>query len=69
MYTKSKTILPLLIEKLGHEKVLTGTALHERYNHIWRMDEPLNALAVVLPKTTADISDTLKFAINSNNQW
>ncbi len=53
-------IIVALQAKLGTEKILTGEAVKERYCHIWRMQEPLNAKAVVLPKSTQDVSDTLK---------
>lgn len=49
-----------LQNKLGTEKVLTADAVKERYEHIWRMDKPLTAKAVVLPKTTEDVSAILK---------
>ena len=49
-----------LEKKLGAHKVLTGVAVMERYSHIWRMNEPLQAKAVVLPRTTEDVSATMK---------
>lgn len=42
------------------EKVLTGAAVAERYVHIWRMDEGLEAKAVVLPTTTADVAEAMR---------
>ena len=54
------SIVTRLQEALGKDMVLTEAAVRERYYHIWRMDEPLQALAVVLPKTTADVAATLK---------
>lgn len=53
-------ILTELQQKLGIEKVLTGQAVKERYFHVWQMEEPLNAKAVLLPKTTQEVSDILK---------
>ena len=49
-----------LFEKLGPEKVLTGPDVLERYAHIWTMDQPLQAKAVILPKNTTDVSIALK---------
>ena len=45
-----------LIAQLGTEKVLKGDALSDRYTHVWRMDIPLQAIAVLLPASTADVS-------------
>lgn len=56
-----------LIKKLGEDKVIIGEALKERYYHIWKMDVPLQALAVVLPKTTEDVSVILK-SCNAHQQ-
>jgi len=53
-------IITALIEKIGTTKVLTGEALRERYTHIWRMDQPLQAIAVVLPRTTEEVAAILK---------
>lgn len=53
-------IIKLLTEKLGTTKVLTGNALKERYTHIWRMQQPLQALAVVLPQSTEEVAEILK---------
>lgn len=49
-----------LIRTLGAEKVLIGESVSERYHHIWKMDEPLRAIAVVLPVTIDDVSQALK---------
>jgi len=46
--------------QLGPEKVLTDQDVRERYTHIWTMDQPLRAKAVLLPRTTADVSAALK---------
>ena len=54
------SIIETLLVILGKEKVLTGEAVKERYCHIWEMNEPLNAMAVVLPRTTEDVSQVLK---------
>lgn len=46
-------------QKLGADKVLLGEGVKERYEHIWEMDKPLRAKAVVFPSTTQDVSDIL----------
>ncbi len=52
---------------LGSDKVLTGDAVQERYHHIWRMNEPLRAKAVIIPQTTRDVATALKIC-NDYNQ-
>lgn len=54
------TIITALQERLGTKKVLTGEVVRERYQHIWQMNEPLEAKAVVLPQSTADVSAALE---------
>lgn len=54
------SIISLLQEKLGIEKILTNEAVKERFHHIWKMDEPLLAKAVALPSSTEDVSAILK---------
>ncbi len=61
------SIITQLQQALNTTKILTGEALKERYTHIWRMDEPLNALAVILPKTTEEVAAALKIC-HANNQ-
>ena len=46
-------------KKLGTDKVLLGEKIKERYSHIWEINKPLNAKAVVFPSTTQDVSDIL----------
>lgn len=49
-----------LRKQLGAGKVLTDQAVKERYSHIWTMDQPLSAKAVILPQNTQDVSIALK---------
>ena len=53
-------ILQILQEKLGASKVLTGQDVSERYVHIWKMQEPLQAKAVILPTHTEEVATALK---------
>lgn len=41
---------------VGKEHVITGEFLRDRYSHIWTMGEGLRVKAVILPKTTEEIS-------------
>ena len=45
---------------IAAENILTAGSLAERYDHIWRMDIALNALAVVLPQSTQELSSIMK---------
>ena len=56
----SKNLINALISKLGTEKVLINDDLKTRYVHIWKMNEPLIAKCVVLPKTTEEVSEIMK---------
>jgi len=53
-------VIKALTKELDASKLLTGEAVKERYHHIWRMDVPLTAKAVVIPTTTEELSATLK---------
>ena len=63
----NEAIIDRLINELGATKVLTTTELQQRYNHIWRMDKPLKAKAVVLPNSTEEVSKILKIC-HENHQ-
>jgi len=60
------SILPSLTQILGSDKVLTGADLQERYEHIWRMDIPLTAKAVLLPSSTEEVSEIMKICSAAN---
>lgn len=53
-------IIAELIDKIGADRVLTGDDVKERYTHIWKMDQSLIAVAVVLPRSTEELSHTMK---------
>ena len=56
----NESLINELQRKLGPSKVLLGSDLAQRYEHIWTMDQPLQAMAVVLPSTTEEVSIILK---------
>lgn len=45
---------------LSNSQIITGDGLKSRYHHIWHMDEPLQALCVLLPANTQEVSAILK---------
>lgn len=59
-------IVSVLIDKLGTEKILTGEDVKNRFYHIWEMNTPLNAKAVVLPRSTEDVSAAMKICHEFN---
>lgn len=61
-------IVDQLKEKIGKDKVLTGTAVKQRYHHIWKMDQELQAKAVILPRSTNDVSAILKLCNGANQR-
>ncbi len=59
-------IITKLSDAIGHQNVLTGTALEERYVHIWDMHNPLSALCLVTPRSTSDVSKIMKICHQQN---
>ncbi len=55
----TNNILTELKDRLGADKMLTGPDVKDRYHHIWKTFEPLQAKAVLFPKSTADVSTIL----------
>ncbi len=45
---------------LGESRVLTGEQLRDRYTHIWKMNESLQAKALLLPESTEEVSEIMK---------
>jgi FAD/FMN-containing dehydrogenase len=56
----NQEVIRLLLDTLGKDKVFFGESVKERYHHIWKMDEPLQALAVVVAKNVEDVSFVLR---------
>lgn len=52
---------------LTADQILTGDQLNDRYYHIWKMDQGLNALAYLLPRNTEDVSNILKLCDQHNH--
>lgn len=50
-----------LQEIIPAARVWSGEQLKSRYSHIWKMDESLAAVCLVLPETTQEISHILKW--------
>lgn len=63
----NESLINELQRKIGVNKVLLGAAVAERYEHIWKMEESLQAMAVTLPATTKEVAIILK-ACHAHNQ-
>ena len=63
---------PTIVEKLERllkpHQLLTGEGLSDRTYHIWKMDESLDAVALVLPESTEDVSTILKICWELNQE-
>jgi len=53
---------------LGEERVLLGKDVSERFDHIWNMEQPLQAKAVLLPQTTQELSEIMKVCYAHNQK-
>ncbi|MEZ5043611.1 MAG: FAD-binding oxidoreductase [Saprospiraceae bacterium] len=53
-------IINALKEILAPEQILIEAAVQERSHHIWQMDIPLTAVAVVLPRSTEEVAGILR---------
>ena len=61
-----ESIITELREAIGSANVITGSDLAARYDHIWRMDQELKALAATLPRSTSQVSEILKVCHRNN---
>lgn len=54
------TVIEDLKKVLQESQILVGKDLESRYAHIWTMHTSIKAMAVLLPKSTADVSEICK---------
>lgn len=62
----SFTLIKQFQDVLG-DRVLFGENLNDKYVHIWRMNEPLQAFCYLLPKNTNEVAQILQIC-NKHNQ-
>ena len=62
----NEQLINSLQRAIGVKKVLLGADVSARYEHIWTMNTPLNAMAVVLPSTTEEVSAIMKICYAHN---
>lgn len=63
----NESLVNELQRAIGPSKVLLGPAISTRYEHIWTMDIPLMAMAVLLPTTTQEVAAIMKIC-HAHNQ-
>ena len=62
------TIVERLELLLKPHQILTGEELRDRTYHIWKMDESLDVVALVLPESTENVSTILKICSELNQE-
>lgn len=53
-------IITRLQQAIGPEKVLLDQDIRDRYHHIWHTDQPLQAKAVLLPRSTEEVAHIMR---------
>lgn len=51
---------------LKESQIISGAGLKDRYHHIWHMDQPLQALCVLLPSHTEEVSEIMKLCFKND---
>ena len=59
-------IIDKLKEILHSDQIKTGDELSDEFHHIWKMDEGLDVLALVMPKSTIELSQIMKLCHSLN---
>ena len=61
-----------MVDKLkkivGEDSVLSDGKEKSRFDHIWKTDIPTNAIAVVFPKDTDELSSIMKACFENNQK-
>ncbi|WP_353779950.1 FAD-linked oxidase C-terminal domain-containing protein [Winogradskyella sp. 3972H.M.0a.05] len=60
------TIIDSFLTVIKPEQCLTGDSLLSRYHHIWQMDKPLQAKAMLLPESTSEVAELMKICHAEN---
>ena len=64
----TKELIEDLKSILKENQLLINDEVSTRFSHIWKTDEPLQAIAVVLPKTTKEVSQVVKLCNKYDQQ-
>ena len=60
------SVVRALRQILAPHQLLVDQAVSERSHHIWRMDTPLQAVAVALPRDTTEVAEILQICHDHN---
>ncbi len=63
-----ENIVEQLSKVLSPDQILTDSQLSSRYSHIWEMNVPLVAKAVLLPKSTLEVSEIMKICYDNEQE-
>lgn len=61
-------MLDTLKKIVGEDSVLSDGEEKSRFDHIWKTDIPTNAIAVVFPKNTGELSSIMKVCFENNQK-
>jgi FAD/FMN-containing dehydrogenase len=64
----NKDLIDGLKSILEENQLLLNEGVLSRFSHVWKTDEPLQALAVTFPKTTKEVSEIVKLCSVHNQQ-
>ena len=65
---KFNPLIKKLKALLGSQSVIIGEKLNEKYDHIWKMNQPLKAIALILPKNTKEVSEIMKICYEKEQE-
>ena len=63
----TNSLISLFEKILDNDLIISGENLKSRFYHIWKTDIPLESICLLMPKTTAQVSEIIKVC-NENNQ-
>ena len=61
-------MVEILKKIVGEDSVLSNGKEKSRFDHIWKTDVPTNAIAVVFPKDTGELSSIMKVCFENNQK-
>ena len=61
-------MVDILKKIVGEDSVLSDGKEKSRFDHIWKTDIPTNAIAVVFPKDTGELSSIMKVCFENNQK-
>ncbi len=61
-------MVDILKKIVGEDSVLSNGKEKSRFDHIWKTDIPTNAIAVVFPKDTGELSSIMKVCFENNQK-